>query len=211
MHFTCNWKTVLLRKVCVIILNRIGIAAKIIQLVRPNKQSDTINEILLYGAGDYDRKKQLGLNNLFCVYNVLVHARQTIDVCMPSLDSETISKCLINVHEKSKVKLRIVVHKNFDLDSNHFLDYGIEVKVISQAEVRLEHEFMLIDAVDFAEGLAIIGSLDYELKRVNCDSDSTLMTSEKAVVSTLKREFDRIWNSVAETNTHYTKTLLKNI
>ncbi|XP_034832801.1 uncharacterized protein [Maniola hyperantus] len=198
MNFTYNWKTVLL-KACASMFSRI--AAKITQIVRPRKQSDTINEILLYGAGSYDKKKQLGLNNLFCIYYVLVHARQAIDVCMPSLDTVTISKCLISVRQKNNIKLRIAVHKNLDLNLNHFLDYGIEVKVINKAEILLEHEFMLIDAVgDFAEALAVIGSLDYKLKRANCNSDSTLLTSEKAVVFTLKREFDRIWNSFVKTD-----------
>ncbi|XP_061385865.1 uncharacterized protein LOC116779141 [Danaus plexippus] len=143
-----------------------GVTEKIIKLTElvSVPQSETINEVLFYGSEYEEKKKQLGLNNLFCIYYVIIQASFTIDVCVPSLTSDTISKCLINVQKKNKVKIRIVVHN--------------------------EH-----DASPEQEAIAVIGSLDYEVARVNSNRDTTIITSEPIVIEALKREFDRVWIS----------------
>ncbi|XP_046976285.1 uncharacterized protein LOC124542327 [Vanessa cardui] len=184
-----------------------GIAARIVKLtdiIAINKQNDTINEILFYGSENEEQNKKVGLNNLFCIYYIIIHASKTVDVCVPTLRSETISKCLLNVHQKNHTKVRIIVHSSNDLKSlQSFIDCGIEVKVIN-SDIKMEHEFLLIDA-NCHDALAIVGSLDYEVNRVNCSRDNTLLTSEDAVVSVLKREFNRIWNcneNIQNVNSH---------
>ncbi|OWR47714.1 Mitochondrial cardiolipin hydrolase [Danaus plexippus plexippus] len=173
-----------------------GVTEKIIkltELVSVSPQSETINEVLFYGSEYEEKKKQLGLNNLFCIYYVIIQASFTIDVCVPSLTSDTISKCLINVQKKNKVKIRIVVHNehgNYDC----FLKSDIEVKVI-KSKLKMEHEYLLIDASPEQEAIAVIGSLDYEVARVNSNRDTTIITSEPIVIEALKREFDRVWIS----------------
>ncbi|XP_050353404.1 uncharacterized protein LOC126775450 [Nymphalis io] len=172
-----------------------GIAAKIVKItavITVNKQNDAINEILFYGSENEEQNKKVGLNNLCCIYYIIVHASKTVDVCVPTLRSETISKCLLSVHQNNHTKVRIIVHGTNDLIClQSFFDCGIEVKIIN-SEVKMEHEFLLIDA-NCPDALAIVGSLDYEVNRVNCSRDNTLLTSEYALVSVLKREFNRIW------------------
>ncbi|CAH2102432.1 unnamed protein product [Euphydryas editha] len=178
-----------------------GIAAKIVNFTdfrSVKKQNDTMNEILFYGSDSNEENQKVGLNNLFCIYYIIVHAIETIDVCVPTLRSETISECLVSVHQKNHVKVRVVVHNSEDLQIfKSFLDCGIEVKII-KSEVKLEHEFLLIDA-NCRDAVAIVGSLNYEVSRINCNRDSTLLTSEKALISVLKREFERIWTSSKNT------------
>ncbi|CAH0727366.1 unnamed protein product, partial [Brenthis ino] len=173
-----------------------GISEKITKftnIVGISKQNDAINDVLFYGAEGDKEKKELGLNNLFSIYYLIVHASRTIDMCVPTLDSETISKCLINTHQKNHVRVRIIVHSKATLKSlQSFIESGIEVKVISP-KIKLEHEFLLID-VNYQDTIAIVGSLDYEVNRVNHNRDSTLLTSEATLIKALKREFDRIWN-----------------
>ncbi|CAH2240711.1 jg13949 [Pararge aegeria aegeria] len=192
-----NRKTNFLLSACVSTLSRI--TAKLKQLLTTSKRVN-INEVLLYDAGKENIKKQLGLNNLCCIYYVIVHARLTIDLCLPSLDSVTISRCLVRIRQKNKTRVRIILHRNPDSSVKPFLDFGMEVKVIRKSEVQLEHEFILIDAQgECEEALVIIGSLDDAVNRVTCNRNNTLITSENAIVFSLKREFDRIWDSIADT------------
>ncbi|KAJ0182465.1 hypothetical protein K1T71_001834 [Dendrolimus kikuchii] len=160
------------------------------------KCESPINEVLIYGDNDEGKSRQMGLNNLFCVYYVIIHASRSVDVCVPSLVNATLIKCLLNVRQKNKVNIRIVVHKSKNSkDLEVFTQNGIEVKVIERNEIeRLEHNFILIDAVDDpVDAVAILGSIDYETSRLNCNRDTTLLTSQEIVVNSLKQEFERVW------------------
>ncbi|KPI94930.1 Mitochondrial cardiolipin hydrolase [Papilio xuthus] len=156
---------------------------------------DSINEVLFYGAEDDKKKEEIGTNNLLCIYYVIVHACRSLDVCLPTLKSDTISKCLINVHKRNCVIIRIVLYNADNLDMLQELGkQGISVKIVNFAP-KLEHEFIIIDAIDECkDAVAVLGSLDYELSRVNCNRDSTLLTSDCAVIQALKNEFERIWS-----------------
>ncbi|XP_013194154.2 uncharacterized protein LOC106137791 [Amyelois transitella] len=190
-----SWKTALCASGPVVVC---GIVIKILRrnIAQPISKID-INEILIYGSEDERRMIEIGLDNLYCIHYVLAHANQSIDVCVPSLESDTIADCLINVQERSKAMIRVVIHNSKTFNHlNPFSKCGIQVKVVQTAE-RMEHEFILIDASeDSSDAVAVIGSLDYQTTRVNCNRDITLLTSDISVVTVLKREFDRVWNSV---------------
>ncbi|XP_063616224.1 uncharacterized protein LOC134789585 [Cydia splendana] len=192
-----NWKTAVYASGSIILG---GVAIKLLKIsnVFSSRRNHDIpvNEVLLYGANDEVQTKQIGLNNLFCIYYVIVHANCSIDVCLPDLESDTIAKCLIGA-QKNNVKVRLIVHSNSDFDMPKLIKHGIEVKIItSRSREPLEHEYILVDADAETRGaVAVMGSLDYETARVNCNRDATLLTSEPSVVKSLKREFDRVWNS----------------
>ncbi|KPJ08744.1 Mitochondrial cardiolipin hydrolase [Papilio machaon] len=156
---------------------------------------DSINEVLFYGAEDDKTKEEIGTNNLLCIYYVIVHACRSVDVCLPTLNSDTISKCLISVHQRNCVVIRIILYNAENLDMlQGLVKQGITVKIVNFAP-KLEHEFIIIDAIDNCkDAVAVLGSLDYELSRVNCNRDSTLLTSDCTVIQALKKEFDRIWS-----------------
>lgn len=158
-------------------------------------QCDSINEVLFYGDEDEEKKEQIGLNNLFCIYYVIVHACKSIDLCLPNLNSDTILNGLITVKHKNGAIIRVAIHDKDDEETLQKLTkQGIDVKVINST-VKLEHEFVLVDAHDKCmDAVAVIGSIDFETSRVNCNRDTTILTSELTVVTALKREFDRIWN-----------------
>lgn len=128
------WKTALFAGGSAVVC---GVAYKIMKKTdlfkKIEKHCDAINEILFYGKEENsEKKRQAGLDNLFCIYYVLIHANQSIDVCMPSLMSETITKCLMDVHRRGHVKIRVVIHKSEHLDQVLSLaEHGIEVKVFS--------------------------------------------------------------------------------
>ncbi|CAH0405323.1 unnamed protein product [Chilo suppressalis] len=194
---TINWKNALFiggTFLC-------GLAYKFLIYRQDEALDPSINEVLFYGAKEENKRKEIGLDNLFCIYYIIAHASRTVDVCVPKLESETITKCLISVHQKNKTRIRVAVHKSEQTDNLTSLsEQGIEVKVVKSTEP-IEHEFILVDASEsFADALALIGSLDYETTRVNCNRDNTLLTSEPKVVNNLKKEFDRIWNETPETN-----------
>lgn len=191
------WKTALFAGGSAVLC---GVAYSIVKktdlLKRIERQCDAINDILFYGKEDGEKKRQAGLDNLFCIYYVLVHANQSIDVCMPSLMSETITRCLVDVQKRSHVQIRVVIHRSEYYEQLLTLaDQGIQVKVIDNAD-NLEHEFILVDATEgVGEAVALMGSLDYEVDRVNCNRDNTLLTSDAVVVNALRREFDRVWEN----------------
>ncbi|XP_063395729.1 uncharacterized protein LOC134680544 [Cydia fagiglandana] len=197
-----NWKTAVCASGSILLG---GVAIKLLKISNvfsSRRNHDVpVNEVLLYGANDEVQTKQIGLNNLFCIYYVIVHANCSIDVCLPDLESETIAKCLIGA-QKNKVKVRLIVHSNRDFDMPKLIKHGIEVKIItSRSREPLEHEYILVDADAETRGaVAVMGSLDYETARVNCNRDATLLTSEPSVVKSLKREFDRVWNSTDSEN-----------
>lgn len=186
---TLNWKAALSASA----LALGGMAITIMKYI--GKQYDTaINEVLFYGAADEETTKQVGLENLLCIYYVVVHACQTIDVCVPTLGSETIVKCLLSAQNKKGVKIRVAIHHDSKSKLETLTSRGIEVKVV-RCE-RMAHEFILVDATDnFQEAVAVIGSVDYETSRVNCNRDCTMFASEEAVVRALKNEFNRVWES----------------
>lgn len=156
---------------------------------------DSINEVLFYGAEDDKKSEEIGTNNLLCIYYVVIHACRSIDVCLPTLNSDTISKCLSNVHKRNCVVIRIVLYNADNRDIvQGLVKQGIAVKIVNLAP-KLEHEFIIIDAIDECkDAVAVLGSLDYEISRVNCNRDSTLLTSDFTVIHALKKEFDRIWS-----------------
>lgn len=165
------------------------------RLFKIKRNCNEINEILLYGS---EKKKYMehGIKNLLCIYYTIANAQKTVDVCVPSLESITLTYCLVRVHEEAKVKMRVVIHNNsknlFNLD--FLAKNGIEVKLMTPV-VRLGHEFLLVDAIgDFSDAVAVIGSLDYSTHNVNCNWDATVLTSESVVVRALQREFNRVWN-----------------
>ncbi|XP_041975629.1 uncharacterized protein LOC121730587 [Aricia agestis] len=156
-------------------------------------QSGGVNEVLLYGAGDEEQRRQAGLNNLLCIYYTMILANKSIDVCLPILRSETIFRCLINARQKSDVKIRLILYDDCKKKYTDVLKkHGVEIKVV-KSTVKLEHQFILIDVTD-REAVAIIGSLDYDVNHVNLNTDNTLLISDTNAVAPLKREFERIWN-----------------
>lgn len=200
-----NWKTTLYTGGSVVC----ELALKLLQInmfrSRPdndqiNKQNDSaINEMLLYGAETEEQTKQIGLDNLLCIYYVILHANKTVDVCVPSLVSGTLAECLINVRRKNNARVRITIHNSDEFHNlQSFAENGIEVKVINPS-VRLEHEFVLVDAAGGAgEALAVLGSLDYDTASPNCNRDATLLTSDAELLTALTKEFERVWNCVPE-------------
>lgn len=164
-------------------------------MFRSDKQCDSaINEILFYGAEDEERTKQKVLNNMICICYVIHNASRTVDVCVPGLVSNTLAKCLVKVHQKNKVYVRIAIHnsKNYQ-NLTLFSENEIEVKIITPS-VKLEHEFVLVDA-GARDSVAVLGALEHAPGCRGLRSDATLLTSESAVLTSLSREFERVWNS----------------
>lgn len=164
------------------------------------KCSPTINEVLIYGSNENEEhKKQVGLNNLYCILYMIVHAGKTIDISIPSLESVSLTNSLIQVKSKNNVQVRLVVYKSPDIYNLRCLsDNGVCVKVINSI-VELEHEFIIIDG-DGCDSVAILGSIDFEVKRVNCCRDTTILSSDSALIVPLRCEFERVWLSVDDTN-----------
>lgn len=135
----------------------------------------------------------MGLNNLFCIYYVIIHASRSIDVCVPSLVSATLVECLLSV-KRNRVNIRIILHaKKYLKNLEVFTQNEIDVKVIEHPE-RLEYNFILIDAEEsYIEAVAVLGSIDYEPSRVNCIREANLITSQERLVNALKHEFERLW------------------
>ncbi|XP_048489429.1 mitochondrial cardiolipin hydrolase-like [Plutella xylostella] len=196
-----NWKTIMFAGGSAALC---GVAYKLLKQTSLVKMFEKqcsdlacINEFLFYGAGDDDASERLGLDNLFCIFYVVLHANTSVDVCMPSLMSDTITKCLLEVQKKGSVTIRVIIHKS----KNHsqvvrLKKAGIEVKAMD-SEDNPAHEFILVDGGEGgSDAVALVGSLDYDVGRVNRHRDHTLLTSEPVLVTALKKEFERIWGSV---------------
>ncbi|CAK1540085.1 unnamed protein product [Leptosia nina] len=180
----------------------VGLAERIVGITRRlknNEKSDAINEVLIYGGDTDEWRRQVGLNNLFCILYIIDHAGRTIDISMPSLESDSLTKCLIEVKNRNNIEVRLIVHNVTDLCNLHSLaDNGIRVKVIKSA-VKLEHEFIIIDGA-YSDAVAILGSLDFEVSRVNCCKGTTILSSDCTLISALQLEFNRVWLSHDDEN-----------
>ncbi|KAJ8736215.1 hypothetical protein PYW08_006871 [Mythimna loreyi] len=176
-----------------------GIIIKVLEISifrNKNKQSDvTVNEVLFYGAEDEEETQQIRTNNMLCIHYVILHARSTVDVCVPSLASDSLAKCLVSVQQKNKVYIRVAIHNSNDFHNLQLLaQNGIEVKVIKTG-VRLAHEFVLLDA-RAGEPLALAGALPGAgPARARA---ATLLTSDSTLITALGLEFERVWNSVPD-------------
>lgn len=157
-----------------------------------NCGADT-STVLFYGDMNKEVAKEASLKNLRFISNVIAKSNKTIDLCVPKSISSTLAKSLIKAR-RTKVNIRVAIHNSRNLGNvEQLVGNGIAVKVINTS--RLEHEFILVDATaDFEGAAALINSINYE--KINYNRDNTIFISEKPVVRTLKKEFDRIWQSV---------------
>lgn len=149
--------------------------------------------VLFYGGANKDIAKEASLNNLSFISNVIVNSHKTINLCVPQFVSSSLAKCLIKVQQTKKVKIKVAIHNSKNLENVEELARNdIEVKVINSS--RLEHEFVLVDATDdFNGAAALINSINYKF---NYNNDNTMYISDISVVKGLKKEFDRVWQTV---------------
>lgn len=174
----------------------ISLAKKLLKPVKniiTNCGVDT-STVLFYGDMNKEVAKEACLKNLRFISNVIVKSNKTIDLCVPKSISSTLAKSLMKARRTKKVNIRLAIHNSRNLGNvQQLVRNGIAVKVINSS--RLEHEFVLVDATaDFEGAAALINSINYE--NINYNRDNTIFISEKSVVRTLNKEFDRIWQSV---------------
>lgn len=166
---------------------------KPVEYFMTNSGADT-STVLFYGDLNKEVAKEASLKNLRFIWNVILNSNKTINLCVPKSVSNSLAKCLIKAQQTKKVKIQVAIHNSKNLDNvQQLIRNDIAVKVINSSE--LEYEFLLLDATDdFKGAAALINSINYET--INYNIDSTIFISEKYVVKSLKKEFDRIWQSV---------------
>lgn len=167
---------------------------KPMEYIMMTKFGTDTSTVLFYGDVNEEVAKEASLNNLRFIWNVIGNSNKTINLCVPNFVSNSLAKCLIKAQQTKKVTIQVAIHNSTNLDNvQQLLHNDIAVKVINSS--RLEHEFVLVDAIDDFEGAAaLINSINYEM--INFNRDNTIFISEKSVVRGLKKEFDRVWQSV---------------
>lgn len=166
---------------------------KPVEYIMTNSGADT-STVLFYGDVNKEVAKEASLKNLSFIWNVILNSNKTINLCVPKSVSNSLAKCLIKAQQTKNVKIQVAIHNSKNLDNvQQLIRNDIAVKVINSSD--LEYEFLLLDATDdFKGAAALINSINYET--INYNIDSTIFISEKYVVKSLKKEFDRIWQSV---------------
>lgn len=149
--------------------------------------------VLFYEGSNNKVAKEASLKNLLFIWKVIINSNKTVNLCVPKFVSNSLTKFLIKAQRTKEVKIQVAIHDSKNLSNVHQLvQNDIEVKVINWS--RFEYEFMLVDATDDFEGAAaLINSINYE--KFNYNRDNTMFISEKSVVRSLKKEFDRVWQS----------------
>lgn len=159
-----------------------------------NCGADT-SAVLFYGDVNKEVAKEASLKNLRFIENVIVNSKKTINVCVPKCVSSSLVKCLIEAQRTKKVKIQVVIHNTESITNVlQLVRNEIAVKFVNSS--KLEHEFILVDATDDFEGAAaLINSINYE--RINYNINNTMFISDKSVVRSLTKEFERVWHSVS--------------
>lgn len=166
---------------------------KPLEYIMTNYSEDT-STVLFYGDVNKEIAKQASLKNLHFIQNVIVNSNKTINVCVPKCVSNSLAECLITAQRMKKVKILVVIHNSTNLNNvQQLVRNNIAVKVINLC--RLEHEFVLVDAAgDYDGAAALINCINYE--KINYNRDSTMFITDKSIVRSLSKEFDRVWQSV---------------
>lgn len=174
-----------------------------VESITANCDADT-STVLFYGDVNEEVAKEASLKNSRFICKVIVNSKKTLDLCVPKFVSNSLTKYLINARRMNKVKIRVIIHNSTNLSNlQQLVKNDITVKVINSSI--LEHEFALVDATDSFKGsAALINCVNYE--NINYNRDNTMFISEKSVVRSLNKEFERIWESapyvISEKNIH---------
>lgn len=176
---------------------------KVAKDICKNEENTAMNDVLMYGSEQASEKKTAsGAENLYTIIYVMSNAKHSLDVCVPGLSSTTINYSLM-FSAKNGIKVRLIIHKDRNTQMTvqletlkQLMGSGILVKIIELEKVH-EHEFVLVDTMvgSTSEPVVLVGALNYSYDSVNTTYDHTMVTSERAIIQKLQKEFNRLWNA----------------
>lgn len=118
-----------------------------------------------------------------------------LQICVFTISDDVISNAILLAHKKG-LAIRIITDNDKSLDEGSDIETlakaGIAVKMDRTAN-HMHHKFMVAD-----QKALITGSYNWTRSAARFNHENILLTYESGVINSFAREFDQLWNNLAE-------------
>lgn len=122
-------------------------------------------------------------------------ATQHIQICVFTISDDTITNTIIESHRR-KIPVKIITDNDKMLDEGSDVDQlasaGIPIRIDRTAN-HMHHKFMITD-----NKTLITGSYNWTRSAAKFNHENILLTREGSVIKSFAKEFDQLWNTLAE-------------
>ncbi len=127
--------------------------------------------------------------------NLLLSASKSIWACVFTISDDDLANALISKH-KMGINVKVITDndKVYDKGSDIFAmrDAGIHVK-IDDTRHHMHHKFAIID-----KEILVNGSYNWTRSADEFNNENLIITKDEALVRDFTREFNRMWNEMAD-------------
>ncbi|XP_026732860.1 mitochondrial cardiolipin hydrolase-like [Trichoplusia ni] len=150
-----------------------------------------INEVMVFC------KLQFNAYNYFDkLISYVEAAKESVNVCMPSIHNPAIQGRLVTLIKKKNIKVQIIIDRSGYNDSTDFfikelIDAGAEIKCkVNEPIYKMQHKFCLVD-----DKVLMTGTLDWGNDRSADHWNYVYITSKSQLVEPIKKEFYHMWGA----------------
>lgn len=122
-------------------------------------------------------------------------ARRRADVCVFTITDDRIRAAMLDAKRRG-VAIRVISDNDKSMDEGSDIEplrrAGVEVRV-DQTEAHMHHKFAVFDGARL-----LTGSYNWTRSAANYNQENVVVTSERALVESFGREFDRLWQRFAD-------------
>ncbi|XP_023946160.2 mitochondrial cardiolipin hydrolase [Bicyclus anynana] len=158
------------------------------------RRNTEINEVMVFC------KLQFNPHNYFDkLVSFIESAKNSVNVCMPSIHNPAIQARLVNIIKSKNVKVHIVIDRSGYNDSTDFflkelIAAGAEIKCKSSEPMfGMKHKFCLVD-----DKILMTGTLNWGDDRSFDSWNYVYITSKQQLVEPVKNEFYQMWNKASD-------------
>lgn len=129
------------------------------------------------------------------ILNQIKNAKSSLRICVFTISDNEIAEQIIQAHKRNiSVKVLTDNDKSFDKgsDIDRIHHAGVPVK-IDRTESHMHHKFCVTD-----KATLLTGSYNWTRSAAERNQENILITDQPKVVKDFVREFDRLWEKLAE-------------
>jgi mitochondrial cardiolipin hydrolase len=133
-----------------------------------------------------------------CRNIIIQQIRQAVNhlqICVFTISDDTITSAIIDSHKRG-VPVKVITDNDKMLDEgsdvDQLADAGIPIR-IDRTAYHMHHKFMITD-----NKALITGSYNWTRSAAKFNHENILLTREGGVIKSFAKEFDQLWNSLAE-------------
>jgi mitochondrial cardiolipin hydrolase len=127
---------------------------------------------------------------------LFANARRSADVCVFTITDDRVTQAILQAHSRG-VRVRVVTDNDKATDLGSDIDRlaagGVPVR-IDRTDAHMHHKFALFD-----DALLANGSYNWTRSAAVCNSENLIVTADPALLAAFRREFERLWQTLART------------